>query len=133
MNSFLHCREHHSLPQRHIGRPLDFLHSGGCSFLLGLGSILQGGGEGLVLFRRHGAEEILLFGGGSFDLRLRFRFDLRNGRCGGLSLEFHLGPVGGLVQGTQDTVVNAVENGLLVEEFHLGLSRMHIHIQGVGR
>ena len=158
MNSFLHCREHDSLPKGHIGGPLDFLHSGGGSFLFRLGSILQGGGESLVLFRGHGAEEIPLppslrevprRGGGSVvggsghspSHARRRASPLREGAKSlflllhgtGSVLEFHLGPVGGLVQGTQNTIVDAVENGLLVEKFHLGFGRMHIHIQGVGR
>ena len=36
---FLHTGDHDKFPQRHIGRPLDFLQCGGGSFLFGLGRI----------------------------------------------------------------------------------------------
>ena len=51
----------------------------------------------------------------------------------GRSLELNLGAVRSLVQGTQNAVVDAVENRLFGQEFHLGLGGVDIDIHRVGR
>ena len=47
--------------------------------------------------------------------------------------EFYLRAVGSLIQGAQNTVVNAVENGFFGKKFHFRLGRMDIHIHCGGR
>ena len=141
------------LPQD--GNNLIHLGGGGNGgFLLGLGSIGNGGGEGFVFFRGHGAEEILLppslrevprRGGGSggglgdtppvsfADSPLREGAGIGFPGYGGRFLELHIGPVGDLIQGTQDAVVDAVKNSLLVEEFYFCLGGMDVYVHHVGR
>ena len=118
-------------PQMHGPFFRDFYRGGGCGFRPGTGSVLYGGGEGLKLFRSHGAEKVL-FGRGyrGFGSRGLASGRQGNGLCGLLKL--HLRPVGGFVQGGQNTIVHAVKDGFFVEKFHLRFRRMYIHIHGGG-
>ena len=122
----LHGGDSHRLPEGGRGTALHCRCGGGGSQGTGLGSLRDGRGEVFELLRGHGAEEVLLL------CRSLRRLDSRLG--GGRSgLELHLGPVGGLVQGSQNAVVDAVEHAVSVEEIHFNFSRVDVHIHHVGR
>ena len=81
--------QNHRLMQQTVGLLLNFDGGSRCGGGVGLGSSLNGGGEGLILLGGHGAEEAGLLdrGPGLWGKGLCFRDG------GGLGLEFHLGAV----------------------------------------
>ena len=79
-----------------------------------LGSLTDRVGEGFVLLRRHSPEKVLLGLGGLSGRTLRQRLG-DGGLSRGLGLgKADLGPVRGLVQCPQDSVMDAVEDCFFV-------------------
>ena len=115
------------LPQGEGRGPLQFCDGGGGCGLAGLGCLADRAGEGLVFLRSHGAIKAGLFASHVAPLLLMGR----GSRC--LLFELDVRTVGSLVQGGKDTVVDAVEDRLFREEFHLGLGRVDVHVHGGGR
>ena len=112
---------------------------------------MNGGGEGFVFFRGHGAEESFLppslrevprRGGGSVVLTVENSPSHGFCRASPLNegakvvfpgLKLHLGTVGLLVQRSQYAVMDAVKDRLFRQKLYFRLGRMHIYIHRIGR